>query len=230
MVSDSIYTFEDESPFVEREESHEIYREIYGDPIYDVYEDDEIYREICGDPIYDTYGDDDVLNIDHIDFVFKHDGFRKTAQNPVHADLEQIFITSKKFDCKDGSRKIDLVPRTRLKIRGRIFEIYREICGDPIYDTYGDDDVLNIDHIDFVFKHDGFRKTAQNPVHADLEQIFIPSKKFDCKDGSRKIDLVPRTQLKIRGRIFLGRRDLMQRDIWNISKYLKYLYFLYLDK
>ncbi|KAG5397591.1 hypothetical protein IGI04_019405, partial [Brassica rapa subsp. trilocularis] len=30
----------DESPFVEREENYEIYREIYGDPIYDVYEDD----------------------------------------------------------------------------------------------------------------------------------------------------------------------------------------------
>ncbi|CAA7020257.1 unnamed protein product [Microthlaspi erraticum] len=119
-------------------ESHEIYREIYSDPIYDVYEDDEIYREICGDTIYDTY----------------------------------------------------------------------------------EDDVSNIDHVDFVFKHGGFNKAAQNLVHADLEQIFIPSKKFDCKVGFRKIDLVPRTRLKIRGRIFLGRRDLMQRDIWNISKYL----------
>ncbi|CAA7019719.1 unnamed protein product [Microthlaspi erraticum] len=81
-VSVSIYIFEDESSFVERKESHEIYREIYGDPIYDVYEDDEIYREICGDLIYDTY-EDDVLNVDHVDFVFKEDVFRNDRANCV---------------------------------------------------------------------------------------------------------------------------------------------------
>ena len=54
----NLYPFVDESPFVEIE-YHEIYREIYGDPIYDVYEDDEIYKEICGDPIYDVYEEND---------------------------------------------------------------------------------------------------------------------------------------------------------------------------
>ncbi|CAN6866089.1 unnamed protein product [Brassica oleracea] len=58
----NLYPFVDESPFVERE-YHEIYREIYGDPIYDVYEDDEIYKEICGDPIYDVYEENDFDNL-----------------------------------------------------------------------------------------------------------------------------------------------------------------------
>ncbi|KAF3514968.1 hypothetical protein F2Q69_00005418 [Brassica cretica] len=58
----NLYPFMDESPFVERE-CHEIYREIYGDPIYDVYEDDEIYKEICGDPIYDVYEENDFDNL-----------------------------------------------------------------------------------------------------------------------------------------------------------------------
>ena len=49
MVSISIYSILDESPFVVREENHEIYREIYGDLIYDIYEDDVL----------------------HIDFIFK---------------------------------------------------------------------------------------------------------------------------------------------------------------
>ncbi|KAF2536239.1 hypothetical protein F2Q68_00021100 [Brassica cretica] len=58
----NLYPFVDESPFVVRE-YHEIYREIYGDPIYDVYEDDEIYKEICGDPIYDVYEENDFDNL-----------------------------------------------------------------------------------------------------------------------------------------------------------------------
>ncbi|CAA7028647.1 unnamed protein product [Microthlaspi erraticum] len=86
MMSDNIYTFEDESPFVEREEGHEIYREIYGDPIYDTYEDD----------------------VDVIDFVFKEDLFEDLmraksgrsqirldfgfVQNPVCAKIVQIQI------------------------------------------------------------------------------------------------------------------------------------------
>ncbi|KAF3504149.1 hypothetical protein F2Q69_00041372 [Brassica cretica] len=36
----NIYPIQDESLFVEREENYEIYREIYGYPIYDIYEDD----------------------------------------------------------------------------------------------------------------------------------------------------------------------------------------------
>ena len=58
----NLYPFVDESPFVERE-YHEIYREIYGDSIYDVYEDDEIQKEICGDPIYDVYEENDFDNL-----------------------------------------------------------------------------------------------------------------------------------------------------------------------
>ncbi|KAJ4881986.1 Uncharacterized protein Rs2_39041 [Raphanus sativus] len=40
MLIFSCCTILDESPFVEKEVNHEIYREINGDPIYDVYEDD----------------------------------------------------------------------------------------------------------------------------------------------------------------------------------------------
>ncbi|KAF2564829.1 hypothetical protein F2Q70_00014974 [Brassica cretica] len=40
MVSANIYHIQDEIAFVEREENYEIYQEIYGDRIYDVYEDD----------------------------------------------------------------------------------------------------------------------------------------------------------------------------------------------
>ena len=52
------------SHFVEREEDHEIYREIYGDPIYNFYEDDEIYKEIYGDPIYGVYEESDFDNVE----------------------------------------------------------------------------------------------------------------------------------------------------------------------
>ncbi|KAJ4881854.1 Uncharacterized protein Rs2_38909 [Raphanus sativus] len=53
MVNANIYLIQDESPFVEREENFKIYREISGDPIYDVYEDD-----VCV-----------------VDFVFSEDSF-----------------------------------------------------------------------------------------------------------------------------------------------------------
>ncbi|CAA7013268.1 unnamed protein product [Microthlaspi erraticum] len=133
MVSDSIYTFEDESPFVEREESHEIYREIYGDPIYDNYEDD-------------------VLDIDHVDFVFKQSVFKNVCasavQKQIRAKIVQIQFRTKSGpnrscyqekligdefgSCKIGEDSVceDSVQdsvcvkpmwKNRLKIRGRIF-------------------------------------------------------------------------------------------------------------
>ena len=71
MVSISIYSILDESPFVEREENHEIYRDIYGDPIYDIYENDVL----------------------HIGFVFKEGSFEisraKLGQNRFDEDFVQ---------------------------------------------------------------------------------------------------------------------------------------------
>ncbi|VVB01606.1 unnamed protein product [Arabis nemorensis] len=72
MMSSSCYTFEGESLFVEREEIHEIYREIHGDPIYDVYEDDVLV----------------------IDFIFKADTFRnkicaKSRRNQICPEVMQ---------------------------------------------------------------------------------------------------------------------------------------------
>ncbi|KAH0909665.1 hypothetical protein HID58_032986, partial [Brassica napus] len=72
MVSISIYSILDESLFVVREENHEIYREIYGDPIYDIYEDDVL----------------------HIDFIFKEGSIEisraKLGQNRIGEDFLQI--------------------------------------------------------------------------------------------------------------------------------------------
>ncbi|KAG5379157.1 hypothetical protein IGI04_026999, partial [Brassica rapa subsp. trilocularis] len=118
-------------------------------------------------------------------------------------------------------------------------EIYREIYGDPIYDTY-EDDVYVIDCLQ--------KKTVENPRRAkfvrkriieDFVQNHIDNmiraklgrSQFDLnsvqknkyEEGFQSIYLATRTLLKIRGRIFLSRRDLMQLDIWNTSKYLDYL-------
>ena len=76
MVSANIYPIQDESPFVEREENYEIYREIYGDPIYDVYEDD----------------------VRVVDFVFSEDSFT----NLVCAKIMQQEIRAKLVE--DGFR------------------------------------------------------------------------------------------------------------------------------
>ncbi|WZZ49253.1 hypothetical protein YC2023_049360 [Brassica napus] len=65
----NINPIQDESPFIEREKNYEIYREIFGDPIYDVYEDD--------------------LRV--VDFVFNDDSFA----NPVCAKIVQNEIRAK---------------------------------------------------------------------------------------------------------------------------------------
>ncbi|KAH0849070.1 hypothetical protein HID58_090437 [Brassica napus] len=67
MVSANIYLIQDESSFIEREENYEIYQEIYGDPIYDVYEGD----------------------VRVVDFIFNEDSFAnlvcaKIVQHEIH--------------------------------------------------------------------------------------------------------------------------------------------------
>ncbi|KAH0911926.1 hypothetical protein HID58_035247, partial [Brassica napus] len=99
----------DESPFVEREENYEIYREIYGDPIYDVYEDD----------------------VRVVDFVFSEDFFA----NFVCAKIGQDEIRAK-FGRDKIRANPDESPFVE---REENYEIYREIYGDPIYDVYEDD-------------------------------------------------------------------------------------------
>ncbi|WZZ16443.1 hypothetical protein YC2023_109532 [Brassica napus] len=112
MVSISIYSILDESPFVVREENHEIYREIYGDPIYDIYEDDVL----------------------HIDFIFKEGSIEisraKLGQNRIGEDFLQIlnYLSGANFVrkriCEDSSYKqisAKIVQNMLLKIRGRVF-------------------------------------------------------------------------------------------------------------
>ena len=112
MVSISIYSILDESPFVVREENHEIYREIYGDPIYDIYEDDVL----------------------HIDFVFKEGSIEisraKLGQNRIGEDFVQNlkYLLGANFVrkriCEDSSYKqicAKIVQNMLLKIRGRVF-------------------------------------------------------------------------------------------------------------
>ena len=42
MLTGNIYPIIGENLFSKEEENHELYREIYGGPIYDIYEDDVI--------------------------------------------------------------------------------------------------------------------------------------------------------------------------------------------
>ncbi|CAF1928517.1 unnamed protein product [Brassica napus] len=113
----NLYPFVDESPFVERE-YHEIYREIYGDPIYDVYEDDEIYKEICRDPIYDVYEKNDFDNLVRA----------KIGQNLVyiedfkHNQARAIFV-QKQFYEEFGS-----VSFKTLNIEVQCIESYNQTC------------------------------------------------------------------------------------------------------
>ena len=112
MMSISIYPILDESPFVERKDNHEIYREIYGDPIYDIYEDDVL----------------------RIDFIFKEGSIEisraKLRQNRICEDfLQNLNYLSganfvRKRICEDSSYKqisAKIVQNMLLKIRGRVF-------------------------------------------------------------------------------------------------------------
>ena len=123
MVSANIYPIQDESPFVEREENYEIYREIYGDPIYDVYEDD-----VC--VIDFVFSEDFFANFvcakigqDEIRAKFGRD---KIRANPVQDELRANFGESQKirfyenFGFEDKYWKISAT-KNLFKIRGRIF-------------------------------------------------------------------------------------------------------------
>ncbi|KAJ4890151.1 Uncharacterized protein Rs2_29899 [Raphanus sativus] len=127
MVSISIYSILDESPFVEREENREIYREIYGDPIYDIYEDDVcVVRAKFGrDEFCAKFGRDDLraksgrdefrakYGQNHID-----EDFVKNIDNLMRANFVQDRI------CEDSCYKqirAKIVQNMLLKIRGRVF-------------------------------------------------------------------------------------------------------------
>ena len=105
MVNANIYPIQDESPFVEREENYEIYREIYGDPIYDVYEDD----------------------VRVVDFVFSEYSFANLVcakigpdSNCVKFVQDQKIRVCAKFGFEDKFLKISAT-KNRFKIRRRIF-------------------------------------------------------------------------------------------------------------
>ena len=89
MVSISIYPILNESFFVVREENHEIYREIYGDPIYDVYEDD----------------------VHVIDFVFKDGSFERLICRILIILCRILIICCVQILCKNGFVKIQVTNR-----------------------------------------------------------------------------------------------------------------------
>ena len=92
MVSANIYSIQDESPFVEREENYEIYREIYGDLIYDIYEDD----------------------VRVVDFSFSEDSFavfvcENIGQDEIHAKFGRDKIRAGRVTCKFRRKSEDSV-------------------------------------------------------------------------------------------------------------------------
>ena len=111
MVSANIYSIQDESPFVEREENYEIYREIYGDPIYDVYEDDvRIVDFIFGE---DSFANFVCANIGQ-DEIYAKFGRDKIRAKPVQDELRANFGESQKirfYESKNdsGLRAFDYV-------------------------------------------------------------------------------------------------------------------------
>ncbi|KAJ4897449.1 Uncharacterized protein Rs2_24243 [Raphanus sativus] len=110
MVSISIYPILDESPFVEREENHEIYREIYGDPIYDIYEDD-----VC--VVRAKFGRDEFCaKFGRNDFRAKsgRDEFRaKYGQNHIDEDfVKNIDNLMRANFVQTGSVKIHVINRS----------------------------------------------------------------------------------------------------------------------
>ncbi|KAF3552404.1 hypothetical protein DY000_02003139 [Brassica cretica] len=205
----NLYPFVDESPFLERE-YHEIYREIYGGPIYDVYEDDEIYK---GDLIYDVYEENGFDNLVRA----------KIGRNLVYAEdfkhnqARAIFV-QKQFYEEFGSCKIcadltceDFAQHPTWKNRCNLYpfvdespflereyhEIYREIYGGPIYDVYEDDEIYKGDLIYDVYEENGFdnlvrAKIGRNLVYAEdfkhnqARAIFV-QKQFYEEFGSCKI-------------------------------------------
>ena len=113
-MSANIYLIQDESSFIEREENYEIYQEIYGDPIYDVYEGD----------------------VRVVDFIFNEDSFAnlvcaKIVQHEIHGKFvhdefranfgqgQKIWLCAK-FGFENNFLKISAI-KNRFKIRGRIF-------------------------------------------------------------------------------------------------------------
>ena len=111
MVSANIYSIQDESPFVEREENYEIYREIYGDPIYDVYEDDvRVVDFIFGE---DSFANFVCANIGQ-DEIYAKFGRDKIRAKPVQDELRANFGESQKirfYESKNdsGLRAFDYV-------------------------------------------------------------------------------------------------------------------------
>ena len=87
MVSANIYHIQDEIAFVEREENYEIYQEIYGDQIYDVYEDD----------------------VRVVDFVFSENSFAnlvcaKIVQQKIRAKFVQDELRAGRVTCNNQAR------------------------------------------------------------------------------------------------------------------------------
>ena len=131
----------DESPFVKRE-YHEIYREIYDDPIYNVYEDDEIDKELCGDQIYDVYEENDFDNLFRAK-IRRNLIMQKTSSiNQAHAIFmqKQFYEEFDSCNIRADSTCEDFVHhpmwKNRLKIRGRIFLGRRDLMQQDIWIRY----------------------------------------------------------------------------------------------
>ena len=134
----------DESPFIEREENHQIYREMVGDLIYDVYEDlicakfvrnqtcaklgfstEVMKNPICANFGFCTEFKEDPIYADFMkDLIcakFGYDSFRANfGSDPVRAKIGQ------NLEIKIDLRRSNML-RALLKIRGRIFLGRREL-------------------------------------------------------------------------------------------------------
>ncbi|CAH8259134.1 unnamed protein product [Arabidopsis lyrata] len=139
------------------------------------------YREIYGDPIYDIYEDDDVLVIDHVDFVFSDGAFEKIC-----AEFRQDTLRAKS-GCSQICAK---------------FGFPAEIIEDLICAIFGSYLIRANSGSNQIRANFG-----SNPVRAKIGQ----NQKMEIKLNLPRSPML-KTLLKIRGRIFLGRRELMQRS------------------
>ncbi|CAH8278068.1 unnamed protein product [Arabidopsis lyrata] len=194
----SLLLMQRESLFSEEEENHEIYREIYGGPIYDIYEEDVIdidlgfLEDAFEILISANYGrNQNSAKSGRISTCAKFVFFAEVMESPICANFVQ-YPTCAKFVQEDI--RANFVQHTsRAKFEESLFEDgYIEIYGDPIYDIYEDDDVLLIDHVDFMFSDGAFEKICaefgQDTLRAKSGRSQICAKFGSCKNREKSRD------------------------------------------
>ncbi|KAJ4868151.1 Uncharacterized protein Rs2_50301 [Raphanus sativus] len=144
MLICSYCTILDESPFVEGEENHEIYREIYGDPIYDVYEED----------------------VHHIDFIFKEGSFENLSRANFGRDEICEKSVQEEFRAKIGRNRIDEDFVQNFNNLLRANSVQQRICEASSYKQFRakivQNMLLKIRGRVFLGKYDGFKDYDQD--------------------------------------------------------------------